>query len=66
MGGDASVPVMRPPTEPETRTLTSSGGFFVGQVMKLRPDMGGGEWEIVELLPMIRHPFQRAKARRVK
>lgn len=33
------------------RVLKSIANFWVGQVLRLRPDMGGGWWRIVELLP---------------
>jgi hypothetical protein len=56
---------MRAP-QPETRVLTSSSTFVLGEKLKLRPDMGGGWWEVVEVLPRIKLPFCRALVRRIE
>jgi hypothetical protein len=47
----------------EERVLESVATFWVGQVMHLRPDMGGGAWKVVELLPKTDW-WQRARALR--
>lgn len=37
--------------DPERRELWSVAVFYVGEVLRLRPDMGGGRWRVVQLLP---------------
>ena len=49
----------------EERVLTSVANFFVGEVLHLRPEDGGGAWEVVELLPR-EDGFAKSRARRVR
>lgn len=47
------------------RKLTSAANFFLGEVLKLRPEDGGGTWVVVKLLPRTkRWGFARALAER--
>jgi len=47
------------------RKLTSAANFFLGEVLKLRPEDGGGTWVVVKLLPRTkRWSFARCLAER--
>jgi hypothetical protein len=52
-------------TEPkETRVLTSAANFWLGETLTLRPDMGGGRWRVIEILPRA-GGFARALVERI-
>jgi len=51
----------------ERRELTSAANFWIGETMTLRPDMGGGRWRVVEILPRCpRTGFARATVERIE
>jgi hypothetical protein len=50
---------------PMTKVLTSSAMFMLGEVLNLRPDMGGGRWVVIKLLPRTERGFERALVREV-
>ena len=49
----------------EERVVESAANFRVGEVLHLRPDDGGGTWEVVELLPRDGY-IARARAKKVR
>jgi len=55
---------MEPHSEPDTTIVSSSAQFYMGEILRLRPDMGGGVWEVIEILPPADGHFARAVVKR--